>query len=249
MNKYCTLGIVFTAGLIIFSFVSCAQTFTASQSVNTENSKPARVESRKETTDASRETSRGAGSSNGKAVRKGEETVLSDYQYGGADQNEALVYRANEEWSKGGTRSGFMVPAVKIYGSFEQGEKKKVFARVYEEAYRLFGNQLEFESGSDIPVAITFVKGANGIYQMEKYKIPEDGSHYEKSIRAFCTQPVSGEQIPGLADQMLNAQDMEGIVRQQHRNLADHLVKNGIDDAVLHDPYGQVLFSLKDNLF
>ena len=87
----------------------------------------------------------------------------------------------------------------------------------------------------------------SGVYQLEKFEVPEDGSFYAPSIRKFCTQPVSGEVIQGLAEKVIASDSCsEELARLQDQHLANHLHKNGIRDAVLLDPYKKVEFSLKD---
>lgn len=76
----------------------------------------------------------------------------------------------------------------------------KVFVTTYGATYRLYGNVLDIESGGVIPVAITYRKDSNGNYRLEKYEQAGDGADFVPSIREFCTMPVSGKKIRGLAE-------------------------------------------------
>ena len=172
--------------------------------------------------------------------------ILPDYVYDGTDPEEHLVYQANAQWMAKGTRQGFSVTAVKILGSYQQGSKLKLFARVENSEYSLCGSRLSDLGGSNMPAAVTFTLGTNGTYQMEKYEVPQDGTFYAPSIRKFCTQPVTGEVIEGLAEKVIASDsDSEALTRLQYQHLANHLHRHGISDAVLLDPYNKVAFSLK----
>lgn len=72
-----------------------------------------------------------------------------------------------------------------------------------------------------------------------------DGSLFEPSIREFCTMPVSGKEIPGLADKMLEHYgNKEDILILQKENLAKHLRANGVGRAILYNSQGEVEFPL-----
>ena len=58
--------------------------------------------------------------------------------------------------------------------------------------------------------------------------------------------PVSGEEIKGLADQILEHYgNYDDLIELQRGNLLDHLKKNGINDATLYNHKGEVEFSIK----
>ena len=54
-------------------------------------------------------------------------------------------------------------------------------------------------TASVVPAAITYVKNADGTYTLSDYKQAKDGSYFAPSIEDFCTMPVSGNTIVGLA--------------------------------------------------
>lgn len=93
---------------------------------------------------------------------------------------------------------GFTVVAPTIFGSYEEGNKLKVFATVLSNRYKLFNKTLSEVGGSVVPAAITYIKGDSGKYTLQEYKETEAGSYFSKSIRDFCTMPVSGDVIQGL---------------------------------------------------
>ena len=181
------------------------------------------------------------------AILKDSETILPDYAYNGSDPEERLIYQANAQWMAKGTRQGFSIMAAKILGSYKQGSKLKLFARIEDSEYSLYGNKLSYLSGSSMPVAVTFAQSTNGTYQMEKFEVPKDGTFFSPSIRKFCTQPVTGDVIQGLADKLI-ASDSYGqeLEQLEYQHLAYHLHKNGISDAVLLDSYNKATFSLRD---
>lgn len=177
---------------------------------------------------------------------KEKEMVLPDFVYEGSDEKKALIYKANADWMKNGSHGGFVVLASKLFGYYPQGDKIKILTIIADSEYRLYGNELSEVSGGVTPTAITLSKKADGTFQLEKYELPKDGTFYGKSIRSFCTQPVSGEPINGVAEQILNFHDTDELTREKYQNLANHLHQNGISDAVLKDSYHKTVFSLKD---
>jgi len=80
---------------------------------------------------------------------------------------------------------------------------------------------------------------------LDNYEQARDGSEFTPSIRKFCTMPVSGQEIPGLADKILKHYgDYEDIRNLQRENLRKHLKGNNITDATLTNSRGEVEFSL-----
>lgn len=144
-------------------------------------------------------------------------------------------------------KEGFLVIAPIIYGSYEEEDMLKVFVTIYSQAYKLYENTLAETGGSAIPVAITYKKDDNGGYIEEKYEQARDGSDFAPSIREFSTTPKSNKEIKGLADKILNDYgSSEEMTQLMYSNLYNHLRKNGVTDAILRDPYGEIKFSMKD---
>lgn len=100
----------------------------------------------------------------------------------------------------------------------------KVFVTTYCMRYKLFGRTLSEVSGSVISAAITYRKDNNNEYTLESYQGARDGSEFETSIREYCTQPVSGKKIVGLADEIFNHySDYDDIRKLHYENLNEHL--------------------------
>jgi beta-lactamase regulating signal transducer with metallopeptidase domain len=177
-----------------------------------------------------------------------QEIVLPNYEYDGQDTIEKLVYDTEiERDSTSNKRGGFIIVAPKVFGSYEEEDMLKVFVTTYSARYKLFDNALSEEGGSIIPAAITYRKGDNGRYVLEKYEQARDGSEFGPSIREYCTMPVSGKEIKGLADKIFkHYTDYEDIRTLLYDNLFKHLKKNGITDATLTNSQGKIEFSMKD---
>ncbi len=151
------------------------------------------------------------------------EIRLPNYSYNGNDQILKLVY--DTEIEKGYLRAdGFLIPAIHLHGSYEEENKLKVFVTIYNEYYKLYGNKLKSVGGSIIPIAITYTKDDKGNYILEEYLQCEDGSRFGPSIKDFSTYPVSGKEIVGLADNIIqHYSDYEDLIQLQRSNLIDHL--------------------------
>lgn len=119
-------------------------------------------------------------------------------------------------------------------------------AKAARVTYRLYGNVLDEVGGSVVPSAITNKKDGNGNYVLKKYENARDGSDFVPSIREFCTMPLSGRRIQGLADKIIRHYgNRDDIHKLQLENLYKHLKANGITEATLTNPYGEVEFDMK----
>lgn len=156
-----------------------------------------------------------------------QEIKLPNYEYGGQDPIEKLVYDTEiERDSASNKRGGFIIVAPKVFGSYEEEDMLKVFVTTYSARYKLYGNTLSKEGGSIIPAAITYRKVNSGRYILEKYEQARDGSEFGPSIRKYCTMPVSGEEIKGLADKIFkHYTDYKDIRILLYDNLFKHLKK------------------------
>lgn len=182
-------------------------------------------------------------------IRK--EVVLPNYEYDGQDTIEKLVYDTEvEKNSAPDNGGGFTIVAPKIFGYYEEDDRLKAFVTTYHARYTLFENTLSEEGGGIVPAAITYLRDENGVYVLEEYEQAKDGSYFGSSIRGFCTLPVSGKKIKGLADQILrHYTDYDDIISLQYNNLYKHLKKNGITDATLTNHEGEVIFSMSDSKY
>ncbi len=132
-------------------------------------------------------------------------TPLPDFKYSGEDKLLSEVYETETEKYQNYKYKGnsFLIIAPYILDTYEEGDMVKVFSFTFASANILLGNEVEHYSGSLRPTAITYKKTASGAYELEKYEPTMDGSLYGKSIKEFCTMPVSGKEIPGLADKLI----------------------------------------------
>lgn len=179
------------------------------------------------------------------SIRK--EIRLPHFEYDGQNPIEKLVYDTEVEKNSDPKRGGFVVVAPKIFGSYEEENLLKVFVTTYSARYKLFGNALSKEGGSIIPAAITYRKDDNSRYVLEKYEQARDGSEFGPSVREYCTMPVSGKEIKGLADKIFKHYgDYEDIRTLLYDNLFKHLKKNGIKDATLTNSRGEVEFYMSN---
>lgn len=166
-----------------------------------------------------------------------QEINLPDFSYDGDNFIEKLVYETEIQRNKT-SRQGFLIVAPHIFGSYEEGNKLKVFTTTYNSCYRLYENVLSNESGAVIPVAITYTKNSAGSYSLEEYKQAMDGADFSSSIKEFCIMPVSGKKIKGLADKIFNHYgDYEEIIQLERENLIKHLEENNRYGVFLYEKH------------
>ncbi len=166
-----------------------------------------------------------------------QEIILPDFSYDGTDLLEKLVYETEIEKNKS-SRQGFTIVAPRIFGKYEEGNKLKVFITTFSSQYRLYDNVLSNKGGSIVPVAITYVKKADGSYLLEEYKRAMDGAYFASSIKEFCTMPVSGEKIEGLAEKILvHYGKREDIKQLERENLIKHLKENNQSGVSLYQEH------------
>lgn len=151
------------------------------------------------------------------------EIILPDFSYSGDDDITKTVYETeiNQAYR---FKNGFLVPAVKIHGSYKEQNKLKVFATIYNDIYKLYGKKVKSVAGNVVPVAITYTINDDGDYILEKYEQAMDGSKFMPSIKQFCTYPVSGKKIIGIADNIIkHYSNYEDLRELQTSNLIEHL--------------------------
>ena len=161
------------------------------------------------------------------------EIKLPDFKANVSDPIEQLVYDAAvKQYSR--PNDGFTVVAPTIFGSYEEGNKLKVFATVFSSRYKLHNKMLSQGGGSVVPVAITYIKGDNGKYTLQEYKEPMDGSYFSKTIEEFCTMPVSGHVIEGLHSKIMKDYgDNKNRDALLIKNLIEHLKANNQKDVTI----------------
>lgn len=167
------------------------------------------------------------------ALVKQEIIRLPDYAYEGEDGVERLVYRTETERNSQPQR-GFTVVAPKIFGSYEEGEFLKVFVTTYSSTYTIYNEGVREVGSSVIPSVHTYKKDSKGNYSLFAYEQAGDGADFFTSIRSFCTLPVSGKTIDGLAEEILNHYSgHEDLRRLQFENVLKHLRKNGVTNPII----------------
>ena len=168
------------------------------------------------------------------------ETRLPDFRYGGTDPVQQLVYAAElEQQDNAYKKEGFVIVAPKIFASYEEENKLRVFVTTFSAIYQLYNKTLSEVGGSVIPAAITFTKDADGNYQLTSYQPASDGSEFAPSIKDFCRLPISGKKITGLAAKMLRHYgDYQDIIQLERLNLQQHLRANQQAGIMLSLPDG-----------
>lgn len=165
-----------------------------------------------------------------KELKIREKVELPDFQYEGEDPIEKLVYET-EIARKKTKRADFTIVAPHIFGSYEEEDRLKVFVTTCDGHYTLYEKVLSEVGGGIAPSAITYIKNDDGSYSLEKYERTKDGADWVPSIKEFCTMPVSGRKIDGLADKIINHySNKKDIIELERKNLIEHLKK--------HNQYG-----------
>ncbi|MDF2674351.1 MAG: antirepressor regulating drug resistance protein [Clostridiales bacterium] len=163
-----------------------------------------------------------------------QEIEMPDFVYSGDDPIERLVYDTEVQKHRS-SRGGFTIVALHIFGSYEEGNKLKVFVTTYGSSYILYDKTLEQDGGSIIPAAITYTKNLDGSYTLEKYEQAKDGTYFGSSIREFCVMPSSGKKISGLSEKIFSHYgDYEDIIKLEHENLIKHLKVNNQNGVSLY---------------
>jgi len=81
----------------------------------------------------------------------------------------------------------------------------------------------------------------SGEYDLLELTPSGDGRLWAESIRKFCTYPVSGKKIPGLADEIIkHYSDYSDIMALREENLKASLIASGITGTV-YDEKGSVI--------
>ena len=158
--------------------------------------------------------------------------------YTNAEVNDAfveeLVCRTIEADGGGYIKEDIVIVAPKIFGYYEEENKLKVFTTVYISNYSLKNNIVESESGGIIPYAITYIRNDEGSYSLEELLPSMDGAYWEKSIREFCTMPVSKKEIKGLADKIINHYgDYSDIIQLERERLIRYLEDSNLKGIYL----------------
>ncbi len=177
-----------------------------------------------------------------KALVISSETKLPDFQYGGINPIEKLVYATELAQYANYQQEGFVIVAPKIFASYEEENQLKVFVTTFSTTYRLYGKMLSGVGGSVVPAAITYTKDATGVYVLSSYQPASDGSEFAPSIKEFCRLPVTGKKIAGLADKILQHYgNYDDIIQLERLNLKQHLRANQQAGIMLSLPDGSTI--------
>lgn len=170
-----------------------------------------------------------------------EEAVsLPDFAYQEDDPLQKLVYRVEVE--RNSNQRGFTIVAPRIHGHYRQGERLKIFVTTHSGTYQLNGKALSLICGCVMPAALTFEKDYDGNYTLLDYRQAQDGAGFAPSIREFCNLPISGQEIAGLAEQILAHYGDYGDLRALHMdNLSAHLQVHGQIGVTLSTPAGETI--------
>jgi hypothetical protein len=172
-----------------------------------------------------------------------EKNVIPYFSYDGTDSIEKLVYKTEIEKNQNIRNDlTFLIVAPHIHGTYEEGNKLKVFVTTFASTYQFYEKTLYEQCGSISPSAITYVKNADGSYKLDKYEQSEDGDTCGPSIKKFCTMPVSGKKIRGLSDKILKYEsDNKDIIKLQRDNLIKHLKVNGQTGISIKEVTGKIV--------
>ncbi len=171
------------------------------------------------------------------AIETLETTPVPNFSYTGDDPVLALVYQSLIE--KGMDRyarppASFIVVAPHVFASYQEQDRLKVFTTAQTSFFQLKSDIAELRSDGITSFAITYKKDQDGKYHLESLEPSMDGGMFAESIRNFCTMPVSGEQIPGLADKIINHyKDYADLKPLLKENLANHLKGLGYQSVKL----------------
>lgn len=171
----------------------------------------------------------------------GDLTILPDYEYDGQDVDLKFAYSAIAKASRSSSRYGelgaFQVMSIQFHGRYQEENQVKLFVTVFEEGYRLKSDEVWSETGSVIPYAITYEDDGTGKYNWIKIQQSEDGGKFATSIKAYSVMPVSGKEIPGLADKIIQDYGSDDLKKLQRQHLIDHLNRYGQKGVYLVHSY------------
>ena len=154
---------------------------------------------------------------------------LPAFVYDGKDPVEKLLYDAEVKQNPIDKDGYFVIVSSKIIYTSQEQNFLKIFAISDGEGYKIYSdNTLYMDSGWNFPIAVTGQKQRDGKYVMTKYEMPKDGSGYSDSVRAFCKTPVTGTEIKGLSERMMQSFNLSGGLDS---NLRKYLKKNKLENV------------------
>ncbi|MDD2220524.1 MAG: hypothetical protein PHN35_01010 [Clostridia bacterium] len=158
-------------------------------------------------------------------MAEGKMTLLPDFTYSGDNFYEQLVYDVYS-WREFNEKPSFFVLSARIFGRYEEADMMNVFATVYAVYYHLYGKILVKDKTVFEPVCVTFTKRSDGQYEYFYINRAKRGDGFNQSVYDFCLTPVTGRQLPDIAEQILNHYNNYGdLLELQRANLIEHLQK------------------------
>lgn len=174
-----------------------------------------------------------------------ENRQMPDFSYEGTKEELSLLYRTEVERKVfermlssqyHPKEDTFLVPAIKFFKKIEKEDNIKLFATIYNSEYKIDGKRVSEESGSVIPVCVTYSKEQEE-YVVKEYQMAADGGNFAISIREFSVD-FEGNEIPGLAEDILNHyQEYDDLIQLQRQNLVSLLEANKKQGMVLVHSY------------
>ena len=167
------------------------------------------------------------------------------FKYTGDDPLLQLAY--GTEMSSA-PENGFKVTSIKLFDYSLEENKLKIFVTVYDETYTINEKEVMCVGGSVMCKAITFTGNTvqqggyidvnNYISNPAEVVNSSDGSLWQPSIEAFCTTPITGKKIEGLANKIIrHYSDYSDLQRLQREHLIQTLNENGFKDMYLVTTY------------
>ena len=135
-----------------------------------------------------------------------------------------------------------------LHGLYEESGKLTAFVTVSFIFLNADKKVFTESGGVTIPGAITFTKDERGGWKLESYMDIDaekysGGESFVDSIKKLCVYPVSGSEIPGLAQTMID--DYYSDKTEWNNNLIqeqfDQLISRGWTGISLREPDGSLI--------
>lgn len=140
------------------------------------------------------------------------------------------VLEKNNESVKEKNKDSFFIIATKVHDFYYEENFLKVFTTTSTEHYKIDGNTAVFVKGEITNSAITYEKDSEKGYILSKYQKSKDGVDLIPSIKKYCTLPVSGKEIEGLAPKITNyLSNSDELIEIQKSKLVKYIRDNKLN--------------------